>query len=225
MKIRNGFVSNSSSSSFIVNTNEPSEFVQKNYLKVDDDIKQRIIEDFKTENKELDSSKDIWLSPFYYEGMVRCDYDAKPEYAEGISYEEYHGSTDYIDNNQYLILDEARNIAIKRTDDDRLDYIMSKYATVDEFHMWIDDARLYYNNQLNQEQTKRFIKLDDKVNALFYYMVDECLDWSEYDMSYNDIDYLLSSKAFLYLIAPKLDDVINTVRKEINKKAIEDKEF
>ena len=216
MKIRTGFVSNSSSSSFIVNSNEPSDFVKEHYLKIEDDrIKQKIIDRFEG---KIDTTKDIWLSPFYWDGCIKSDLDGY-QCAEGKFFDEAHGNVTY-DETRWEILDKELGVAIKRTDDERLEYIMSKYPTVEEYHRWIENAKLYLQNKLDTEETKKFIALDDKVNALFRYIIDK-YD-SEGEISYNDIDYLTSSKLFLGILSPLLDDLINKMRKEISRDVLTD---
>lgn len=215
MKIRTGFVSNSSSSSFIVNSNEPSDFVKEHYLKIEDDrIKQKIINTF---DGEIDTSKDIWLSPFYWDGCIKSDLDGYTR-AEGEEFDEAHGNVTY-DDTIWEVLDEDKGIAIRRTENERLEYIMSRYPTADEYNKWIEGAKKYLDNELNQEEIKAFVKLDDKINRLFQYIIDK---YDEGAVSYNDIDYLTGSRLFLYILAPHLTDLIVKIRKEITKDVLAD---
>ena len=227
MKIRTVFVSNSSSSSFIVNSNEVSDFVKENYAKVEnpEDIK-KIQERWtltRTDDQpeHLDETKDIWLSKFYYDGITSYNYDTKENvYAEGMEFES-GGNSNYTDDEEYNYIDKERVIGYHKTDDERIDFIMSKYATGKEFLEWTEMAKKYLNNRLNNEQTKEFIHLDDKVAKIFYYLIDKYNEQHDYnpetEVSYNDVDYLTSSKLFLYLLSPLMVNVVDKIRKEINK--------
>jgi len=131
MKIRSNYVSNSSSSSFIVEKDLTSKGLP--CLQLTEEQKKRINgSKFLGEIIELDLTKNYWLTPYIYDGNDR--YDETIKTANAIEYDNGEMSeTPYNDiyYNKYVI-DGDISIFIKKEDDEAVQMKFSKFVKMIE---------------------------------------------------------------------------------------------
>ncbi len=131
MKIRSNYVSNSSSSSFIVEKDLTSKGLP--CLQLTEEQKKRINgSKFLGEIIELDLTKNYWLTPYIYDGNDR--YDEIKKSANAIEYDEGEMSEmpyNDIYYNEYVI-DGDTSIFIKKEDDAAVQMKFSKFVKMIE---------------------------------------------------------------------------------------------
>lgn len=183
MKIRNGFVSNSSSSSFIVIGTKPEKV---NHVKLEDkEMIRKIIEYINNNNPEeeklvWDGIEDVYLTEFLYDGLDdEYDYlETIPKHAAYLSgamsghpYGGYEPEEDEEEDDE----DKIYYVALKKSDEDDYSKANGVYVHVD-----------HLSKPLEEDKSKKFDEflLNELANKFLDYQLV-----NQRDMQNHDIDY------------------------------------
>ena len=242
MKIRNGFVSNSSSSSFVVfgmpDKNTAWEYAVNKYcipitnekyknriikklIKNDDEYKKQVATnslyamDYYDDKTELNYlvNQPMYLSSFIPD-TNEDDYRMF-EYNQN-TYEYYNGAFGGpYDENYFLLLDEDKEVWIKKDKEELLNDKLSEIITDDEIYKWssLQNAKLIGHTSLSDEDYEKLLDLTDKME---YSIIELYKLENNNDIPSDDeVDYLITNGHFVCDLCIKMIPRFQKLREKI----------
>jgi len=198
MKIRYGFISNSSSSSYVLLGTCPSESLKDIFAKVEKpEHLERIKQEMEKEGIEF--KEPVYLSQFLYGDTKYQEISANKD----IHIFEETSNGNYLPETEYDFIDKDKNIAIHKTEEQQIKEFIKSCATICDFKKWvklIDDQADGKDNIEEVEKLKRKI-------------VDAWMDLCSYNLStyypneeedFNNLEKILFNQTFLHAILPSL---------------------